>query len=188
MKNRQNIHFSKVGKCSDLIALKWASLRELLGRRAPKNSTPFSECFFRCFLLNLQILHECLGPWTFWMIVFEQMQNTHLGQCYLWNQLFFSRRREFAEMLYKREGSSVSFQEKKSSPLRFCFTKYFATLWKSINVGQCYLWKQRVWFWKKGTLGTKLFKQAPFFTKQAHFSRKCEFPCQAFSHDNVFSS
>ena len=79
-------------------------------------------------------------------------------------------------------------KKKKSSPLRFCFTKYFATLSKNTNVGQCYLWTQRVWFWKKGTLGTKLFKQAQFFTKQAHFSRKCEFPCQAFSDDKVFSS
>ena len=79
-------------------------------------------------------------------------------------------------------------KKKKVHPCVFALQKHFATLWKSINVGQCYLWKQRVWFWKKGTLGTKLFKQAPFFTKQAHFSRKCEFPCQAFSHDKVFSS
>ena len=30
-------------------------------------------------------------------------------------------------------------KKKKSSPLRFCFTKYFATLSKNTNVGQCYL-------------------------------------------------
>ena len=62
---------------------------------------------------------------------------------------------------------------------------------KNINLSQCYLGKQyffKVWFWKKGTLATKLFKQAPFFNKQAHFSRKYEFPCKAFLLVKVFSS
>ena len=106
---------------------------------------------------------------------------------------WFSKRREFTEMLYKREGSSVSFQEKKSSPLRFWFTKYSAMLTKKMRLVTMPLCNVQeghimVWFWKNGTLGTKLFKQAYFFTKQAHFSRKCEFPCKAFLLVKVFSS
>ena len=115
-----------------------------VGRWSILLSTPQKANFFPCFLLILWILQQCLGPWTFWMNVFEQMQNTHLGQCYLWNQLFVFKKKRIYESALQTGRKLGFFPRKKSSPLRFCFTKYFATLWKSINMGQCYLWKQRV--------------------------------------------
>ena len=33
--------------------------------------SPQKLCSCSCFLLILRILQECLGPWTFWMIVFQ---------------------------------------------------------------------------------------------------------------------
>ena len=69
-------------------------------------------------------------------------------------------------MLYKRKGSSVSFQEKKSSPLRFCFTKHFAMLWKNISLNQCYLWKQHFFqglFLKKGYIDHQIIQISTLF-------------------------
>ena len=69
--------------------------------------------------------------------------------------------------------------KKKVLPCVFALQKFFRFCEKQVVVVRmpCPVpSKAEVCFWKKGTLTTKSFKQAPFFNKQAHFSRKCGFP------------
>ena len=70
------------------------------------------------------------------------------------------------ELLYKRKGSPVFSFEKKSSALRFCFTKHFAMLWKNISLNQCYLWKQHFFqglFLKKGYFDHQIIQTSTLF-------------------------
>ena len=83
------------------------------------------------------------------------------------------------ELLYKRKGSPVFSFEKKVLPCVFALQNILqccekTSVWTSVTSESNIFFK--VCFWKKGTLTTKSFKQAPFFNKQAHFSRKCGFP------------
>ena len=159
-----------------------------VGRWSEKIWTPKIEYYISCFLFILLILHECLGPWTFWMIVFEQMQNTNLGHWYLWNQLLVFKKKIPSGNALQTGRKLCFFPRKKKSTLAFLLYKTFCSSVKKHQFRPLLPLKAMGLVLKKSTLGTKLFKQAPFFTKQAHFSRKCEFPCQAFSHDKVFSS
>ena len=95
------------------------------------------------------------------------------------NTFPFKKSWGLGELLYKRKGSPVFSFEKKVLPCVFALQNNLqccekTSVWTSVTSESNIFFK--VCFWKKGTLTTKSFKQAPFFNKQAHFSRKCGFP------------
>ena len=129
------LFFFKSGKMTRFDCSEWPPFPSPLGRWSKKQSTPILDCFFRCFLLILWIHHGILGPWTFWMFVFEQMQNTHLGQCYLWNQLFVFKKKRICGNALQTGRKLGFFPRKKKSTLAFLLYKTFCISAKKHQFG-----------------------------------------------------